>query len=500
MTRLTRRSASRSISSTRLRALACAILTGLAAAAMLAVFAQRLAWLLANLLFLFVPAAALVTIAREIVRLGVARSFRFRAFGLQFGIGPVLYSHSLRGLQLRWAAIPIGGDDRFASALPARHRAGRVAQCAAPLVVQGVGALAAALSVGVSPLALTAGWAPLEALQLANLFLLGVHGLLPLDTRSGLTTDLRRLGHLAFSTTESDRAARALALAMGIERHLSRGDVGAARRVLASGIAQLGREAVLVELERRLDDVERSPEPSSAARIGARTNPFDRTRAAWNVDGPVVGLPRRTLRAAVGLVPATVVTLFVGAHQYDALIRHAHARWIDEAMVLAVAGDRAACATHLETYGERLDRLTWFAVTTRPLQVRELRARATLHACAGDFDRAVRDQSLAVEIADAIRRRRTDDAPVDSRARIDAELMHSSELRQLAAWYAARGAYRDALKMTRRAEEDLGAAGAEARVAPSSPQREWALGMLARERQQLESTRRQILSGMNVRG
>jgi hypothetical protein len=134
------------------------------------------------------------------------------------------------------------------------------------------------------------------------------------------------------------------------------------------------------------------------------------------------------------------------------------------------------------------------------LQISELRARSMLHACVGDFDRAVRDQSLAVQIADSLRKRRSGEAEPDSPEQIEAELIHSSELRQLAAWHAARGAFREALRATRLAEEELEVAYHRASESPDAPRREWARGILAQERQELDQTRRRIIDGMNVRG
>jgi hypothetical protein len=87
----------------------------------------------------------------------------------------------------------------------------------------------------------------------------------------------------------------------------------------------------------------------------------------------------------------------------------------------------------------------------------------------------------------------------DSNESIEAELIHSSELRQLAAWHAARGAYREALRTTRRAEEDLERADRRTKATQPSPQREWALKRLETERQELRSTRLQILEDMDIR-
>ena len=209
-------------------------------------------------------------------------------------------------------------------------------------------------------------------------------------------------------------------------------------------------------------------------------------------------LARAASVAFRGAPLALLATVFI-VYEYDTLIHSAHAEWIEEAQTISLGHDRSACDAHLATYEARLTRLTLISKIPRALQVRELRARAALNACTGDFERAVRDQALAVEIADTHRSQELARSEPVSNERVEAELMHSSELRQLAAWHAARGAYRDALRTTRRAEEELGNADQRATASPPSPQRDWALGMLARERRELEATRLRILEGMDVR-
>jgi hypothetical protein len=352
------------------------------------------------------------------------------------------------------------------------------------------------LSIG----SLSDGLAPIAMLHLANAVLLVIHLAIPFETETGVISDLRLMSILAFSDIDEDRAARATALTMKVERSLERGDIECARSELDIAIAQLGREPMLVQLEDRLERIGNTPEPAAAAKVDAITDPFEHPWAAWDRrSGPLSLLERAMSVAFRGAPIALFMTVFI-VYEYDALIHSAHTEWIEEAQAISLGRDRSECRTHLATYETRLTRLTLISKIPRPLQVRELHARAALNACAGDFERAVRDQGLAVEIANAHRSQVLARSTSASNERVEAELLRSSELRQLAAWHAASGAYRNALRTTRRAEEELEAADQRAASSPPSPQREWALGILARERGELTSTRLQILESMDIRG
>jgi hypothetical protein len=462
-------------------------------------FGSGVVWPLANLALLGLPAAGVVIVLRESIRIGVAQAFGFRLFGVQWGAGTSLLRLRLGNIHHRFAAIPIGADSRLASNRPGHHRLARWFFCLAPIFGQLLMAFAGIATGSLSIAVLSDGLAPLAMCHFANCTLLAIHLSIPFETRTGVISDLRLMSILAFSGVDEDRAARATALTMSVEQCLERGEVEKARSELEIAIAQLGREPILIQIEARLERIGHSPDPSNAAKADAITDPFDHPWASWDRDtGPLSMLARAASVAFRGAPLALLATVFI-VYEYDTLIHSAHAEWIEEAQTISLGHDRSACDAHLTTYEARLTRLTLISKIPRALQVRELRARAALNACTGDFERAVRDQALAVEIADTHRSQELARSEPVSNERVEAELMHSSELRQLAAWHAARGAYRDALRTTRRAEEELGIADQRATASPPSPQRDWALGMLARERRELEATRLRILEGMDVR-
>jgi hypothetical protein len=308
------------------------------------------------------------------------------------------------------------------------------------------------------------------------------------------------VGVLFYATVEDDRASRATAAMMSIERDLECGHLKQARAELHDAIAQLGREAMLLQLENRLERIEQASDPTGAARIDAIVDPFEHSWARWDRSiRPLSLFARVGHRLLLGL-PLAICIAYFAIDRYDAMIRSAHATWIDEALHISLGRDSQACIAHLSTYSERLTRLTSVSTIPRPAQVRELRARAALSACSGDFERAVRDQSLAVEIADAHRSEITAGAKPQEPMRIEAELVYCGELRQLAAWHTARRTYRDALRATRRAKDELERAHQEVGAQPPSTERDWAMDALSRESRELESTRLHILERMDVRG
>jgi len=472
----------------------------LATAGGVTLFAPWLAWPLINLAVLGIPAAAAVVAMREAIRLALARVFGFDLFGIQWGAGPRPFRFRWGKAHHRVGFIPLGADTRFASCRPGHHRFSRWVMCLSPALVQLCIAFVGLWTGALTIMTLSNGLAPFAMFHLANIMLLSIHVLVPFETPTGLISDLRLATVLALCGPDEDRSARATALMLGVEFSLESGDIETARHELHSAIVQVGREPMLIHLEDRLERIENTPDPAHAAKSDAITDPFEHPWAIWDRDNAPLSFPGRLLRIALRAAPITIFTTFFVVHEYDALIHSAHAHWVDEAQVMALGQDADACELHLGTFEQRLTRLTLLSSIPRRLQVSELRARATLNACAGNFERAVRDQSLAVEIADSHRRLESGEAPTGSIRRVEAELVLSSELRQLAAWQAARGTFREALRATQRAEEELGTAHHQISTSPESSQRSWALQTLSRERLEVEQTRLQILSAMNVRG
>jgi hypothetical protein len=462
-------------------------------------FDSQILWPLMNLVVLGLPAAVIVIVLRESIRIAVARALGFRLFGVQWGAGASLLRLRIGGIHQRLGPIPIGADSRLASSRPGHHRLGRWCFCLAPalgqLLIAFVGVATGSLSM---PL-LSEGLAPVAMLHFANVTLLSIQLVIPFETETGVISDLRLMSVLTFSGIEDDRAARATALTMNVEQSLERGDVEGARGELDIAIAQLGREPMLIQLENRLERIGHSPEPSTTAKADAMSDPFDHPWTTWDRRTGPLSLAGLAMNVAFRAAPMAILTTIFIVYQYDALIHSTHGEWVDEAQKISLGRDRGDCETHLATYEARLTRLTLISKIPRPLQVRELRARSALNACTGDFERAIRDQALAVGIADTHRNQVLARSAPDSNESIEAELIHSSELRQLAAWHAARGAYREALRTTRRAEEDLERADRRTKATQPSPQREWALKRLETERQELRSTRLQILEDMDIR-
>jgi hypothetical protein len=257
---------------------------------------------------------------------------------------------------------------------------------------------------------------------------------------------------------------------------------------------------MLIHLEDRLERIRHAPDPKTAAYADAVCDPFEHAWAIWDRDTrPLSGL-ERAIRTGFRYAPIALATAIVLAAVYDVSVRSAHERWTQEAPSITAGRDADACRAHLAAYAARRSPLLRSTPMSPPARIREYSARAALSACAGDLKRALRNQSRAVTIADAYRNGTVASLAPDSSDRVEAERLHCSELRQLGAWHAANGAYRNALRTTRNAQELLNAARSRAAATAPSVGRDQALASFGREGEDIERTRQQILALMDERG
>jgi hypothetical protein len=487
------------LSSRRARLVAFVAVTLLTATS-LAVYLPGPAWIVGNALLFGLPACAGIVVLREAVRIAVATALQFRLFGVHWGMGHCLRRGRWGRVEHRFAPIPLAADSRIGSARPQHHRSARWALCLGPPLCQSIVALVWLASDSFSLAALGAGFAPVVVLAATNLGLLAFHILIPFETPSGVPTDLRRILDLAFSGPEHDRTSRANVHAFLIEERLASGDIDAGRDQLDRALTQLGREPQLLQLEARIAQIEAAAEPAAAGRIAARTDPFLSSRVEWDASPTQLAIGARLMRGALGLSPlAIATTLFIALHS-DGLIEDQHARWIREARAVAASADPSACEAQRSLLEERIDRLALFVRSSEARELEQLGEQAALHACAVNFEAAVHDQTLAVEIADSLRKSDRVVAELSDRQTAEAEVTYAAQLRQLAVWQSARGSYRDALRATGRAAQGLESADRRTAAWQVPADRSWALELFARERLELEATRTRIFAAMGTRG
>ena len=83
--------------------------------------------------------------------------------------------------RLRPRVLPLVGSIVAESGTPKRHRTARLSQASGPLLIQIAGALVGNANDLSLPEALQSGFAPIATLQLSNLLLTGLHGLIPFE-------------------------------------------------------------------------------------------------------------------------------------------------------------------------------------------------------------------------------------------------------------------------------------------------------------------------------
>jgi hypothetical protein len=412
-----------------------------------------LGWLLLNLVVGLLPALALWTFAREWVRAIVAWMLGLRVFEIQWGAGRELVSIQLGSCAIRVAAIPLVGAVEAASASPRLHRLKRAILAISPLAAQGSWALWGAPTPARAGDGLMSGFAPVEVVALANLGLIGLHLLLPFETRSGLRSDIRRILDLLSASPSRGRTERAIYYAQATQAHVRRGDPLAARRLLDQGLVALGPEPVLTRLSARLDAWTRNP--ASRPRAFDLADRAASSRFAFSSERhrltPIQRIRHATLASSPLVLALSMAAILARAPLSEAL----QTRWIRITESVVDLGDPDSCRAALEswsTWTPRIDRLT----TPSASVLRERHdALARLHGCLGDSAAAVRHQRQALAAVLQESPARSGDTHGDARSSVQRDLEIAVQLRRLAHWQLASRAYRESLASLDRIRDHL---------------------------------------------
>ncbi len=459
-------------------------------------------WLALNLSIGLAAALAALVFLREALRAVGFVAFGFRVFEIEWGVGRILTRVAVSPLDLTVRRWPIAGATIARSGSPRRHRLARVVCGLLPLLPQLIWLTARASSP--TPLAsLTHGPAPFVVVDLANAFLLAIHGLLPLRLGGRARTDMRLCFDAILGRSDSDRHARASYYARLARHFLERGDSAGARQALERGRIQLGPDRLLADCAELLtrSELDSVVDQGDCARTLTRLIARDDasrlgqgTRSSWlarTKHALVSAIPITALVAIVGLVEADRITLGY-ALAYEGHLRRA-------SLAAAATRDVERCDRMIarwSRWSDQVDARVSIPPATRRDRHLEL---ARLARCRGDQARAAAEQSAALLAANNARRALAATIATDPERWLENELELTRLFRETARTEQERRAFRRALAVLGQAEKQLDGIRLQVGLLPEPAERDRATTAVAEERDALYALREAVLASMSRR-
>jgi hypothetical protein len=444
-------------------------------------------------------AIGLVVLGRECVRALIALAFGFRVFEFRLGMGERLWSKPIGPVELGFSRFPVAASIVAESGSPKHHHLARWAQAGGPLLLQIV-CLLCWSSTGVDgSKSIGATYAPLATLHLANMALIALHSLVPLETQSGFRSDIRCALDLAQNSAEMNRDARASFYARYARHWLERAQVNCAKKMLDRGLIQLGRDPLLVACQSRLQEedltsvIDQSACADTLRALVLAAEPRrSQMRKTWSVQ-------ERARQNFVSSLPFALAVLALSLVESERLSEHIHERMILQSQSVASERIESACESRIAQWNR------WTPIFNRILSNRPEIDRdrhdqlAQLERCRGDADRAAFHQTRAIAEAEEVVARSGQLPGSDQPGRIESEIRLVALHRAFAELESERNRYRLALATLEEAASTL--ARAERRLRIESESGEWVEveEQFAEERSQLNRTRQDILGQMGAR-
>jgi hypothetical protein len=456
------------------------------------------AWCILNVIVGIPLAIVLIGACRECLRAIFALAFGFRVFEMKWGAGRRVWAKPIGPVEFVIGALPLVGSIIAESGSPKNHQIARLAQASGPMLIQLAGVFCWSGSLVISE-ALQSDFAPIATLQIANILLVGLHGLIPFETKTGFRTDIRSILDVTFSRAERNRHARASYYARYARHWLERADVEQAKAILGRGLTQLGRDSLLVACESRiltedLSSVVDQSECADALRVLIKNAEPQRRkdRDDWSVR-------ERVRQATITSLPIALAALGLFALESERLARRIHHHLIVTGQ--RVADDRIAfvCEAQLTRWRRWTPALDLATPADPEMERDRLDQWAQLERCRGQLEAAAAHYSRAVSAAQRAltqQTSRTDAAPglwLANETRLATILRHAAELD------SKRNRYRLALVALGRAAKGLDLAQHRVKIWREPEFQARASGLLESERAQLELARRQVLTRMGTR-
>jgi len=457
-------------------------------------------WCILNVIVGIPVAIILVGLCREGLRALFALAFGFRVFEVKWGVGRRVWAKPIGPVEFALGALPFAGSIIAESGSPKHHHLARLTRAGGPILIQLVVVFCGTTSELRVSEALQSGMAPVATLQLANLLLIGLHGLIPYETRAGDRTDIRSILDISFGRAESNRHARASYYARYACHWLERADLEQARAVLSRGLTQLGRDALLKACEVRLQAEDLSSvidqsECADAIRILVKNAEPSRRR-----DREVWSARERYRQAMITSFPLILAVLGLSALESERLSRLLHHRLIvsgDQITEEATASDCEAHRTRWRRLAPALD----LALPDDPEIERDRQDQlARLERCRGQWETAAAHQRRAVSAAQRAVTRHVRGPDSDPILWITDEIRLAIVLRHAARLDRETGRYRLALVGLGRATQGLDLAQPQISAwSWHDPEHQIdAHERLERERTQLERARLEVLARMRT--
>ncbi|MBW2725708.1 MAG: hypothetical protein JRE71_15105 [Deltaproteobacteria bacterium] len=457
-------------------------------------------WFILNVI-VGVPLAVFVLgLGREGLRALIALAFGFRVFQLKWGAGRRVWAKPVGPVELVLAALPFVGSIIAESGSPKRHALARISQAGGPLLIQLVISFWGIFYAPMILETLRSGPATAATFHLANMLLILLHGLIPLETKSGFRTDARSILDAGFDRGEISRHARASYYARYACHWLERAEVEEAKTVLGRGITQLGREPLLVACEAQLqtEDLSSVVDQSQCADalrilIGEDVPRRAKDRATWSVQ-------ERIRQSAITSLPLLLAALGVFALESERLSRFAHDHLIMTGAAIAIDGIQSSCKTQLTRWRRWSPALDLVLRDDPEIERDRHDQLAQLERCRGQLEAAVAHQAVAVSAAQQVLMRQTRLTELEPGLWLSNEIRLATVLRHAAELENERSRYRLALAGLGKAAQGLDRARDHVTTLHSDrPEFQTQAGeLLDSESARLERTRLQVLTRMGA--
>ncbi len=352
-------------------------------------------------------AIVLLGVCREGLRVLFALAFGFRVFELRWGAGRRVWAKPIGPVEFVWGTLPLIGSIIAESGSPKRHQLARLGQASGPLLVQLVGVFWGNPSGPMIYEALRSGFAPIAVLQMANILLVALHGLIPFETQTGFRSDIRSILDVGFGSgsssnsggAERNRHARASYYARYATHWLERADVDQAKAVLARGLTQLGPDSLLKACQGQILDEDLSSvidQSRCADMLRILINDAEPRRQS---DRRSWSLGERFRQAAITSLPLMLAAVGMFVMESERFSRLVHDRLIVTGDAIAADGIESACSSQL-TKWSRWSLALDLALPDDPEIERDRHDQlAGLERCRGRREAAAAHQTRAISAA-----------------------------------------------------------------------------------------------------
>jgi hypothetical protein len=459
-------------------------------------------WCILNVIVGIPLAIVLLGVCREGLRVLFALAFGFRVFELKWGAGRRVRARPIGPVEFVLGTMPLMGSIIAESGSPKRHRLALLSQASGPLLIQLIGVFWGNPSGPMISAALRSDFAPIAVLQLANILLVGLHGLIPFETQTGFRSDIRSILDVGFGSggDERNRHARASYYARYATHWLERADVDQAKAVLERGLTQLGPDSLLRACQGPIFDEDLSSVVDQSRCADVLRLLINDAEPRRQSDRQSWSLGERFQQAAITSLPLMLAAVGMFVMESERLSRLVHDRLIVTGDAVVADGIESACSSQLAKWSRWSPALD-LALHDDPKIERDRHDQlARLERCRGRREAAAAHQTRAISAAQQALTRDASRIGSDPGGWLANEIRLAIVLRHAAGLDGERRRFRLALAGLGRASKGLDLAQSQVTTqAWRDPAfRTRASELLEIEKDQLELARLQVLARMGA--